>query len=251
MQAVNAYEIEAKWPFKNLPKDKETGYKGLFAPDNGVINVQLLLRTLHRLAKDYGAHTRQQVEVTKLTPTEDGELWTVEGIQSNDNKIEFTGRKIAITGGAYVNKLLQESFDLILDLDIWEMTACYWNVNSGPKGTIFPSKAVQSKMINLLMLSPGMWFLFAPDKVGEDGKTTRSQLMYGFPALEWGPPNVARISVDAATNRIRDPKERRSNVINADDIKDVQDWIKEYVRGVDPTVPASSLTCLQTNVYGK
>lgn len=94
-----------------------------------------------------------------------------------------------------------------------------------------------------------MWFLFAPDKVV--GKENRSQLMYGFPALEWGPPNVVRIAVDAATNQIRDPRERQSSVINAADVKDVQDWIREHVVGVDATVPASSLTCLQTNVYGE
>lgn len=95
-----------------------------------------------------------------------------------------------------------------------------------------------------------MWFQFAPDKKAEDG-SNRSQLMYGFPTLEWGPPNVTRIAVDAATNRIDDPRKRKSNVISPEDTLDVQEWIKEHVVGVDSTVPASSLTCLQTNVYGK
>ncbi|KAI0908758.1 hypothetical protein F4823DRAFT_477945 [Ustulina deusta] len=43
-------EIENRYPFKDLPSE----WIGLYAPDNGIINVQLLLRTLLSLAKDYG-----------------------------------------------------------------------------------------------------------------------------------------------------------------------------------------------------
>lgn len=89
-----------------------------------------------------------------------------------------------------------------------------------------------------------MWFQFAPDKNG------RSQLFYGFPTLPWGPPNITRIAVDAATSRISDPSERRTNVVNPDDIQDTQDFIKEHLVGVDSTVPALTSTCLQTNVFG-
>jgi sarcosine oxidase / L-pipecolate oxidase len=90
-----------------------------------------------------------------------------------------------------------------------------------------------------------MWFLFAPDK-----PNNQSQLFYGFPALPWGPSNVVRIAVDAATRRIKDPNDRQTNVINPDDIQNCQEFIAEHVSGVDPTVPAYSLTCLMTNVFG-
>jgi sarcosine oxidase/L-pipecolate oxidase len=116
-----------------------------------------------------------------------------------------------------------------LDLDIWEMTATYFGVNAGPGGTVFPS----------------MWFQFAED---EDNQ---SRLFYGFPVLPWGPPNLARISVDAATRQIKDPEERQTNVINPQDVANVQKFIEERVVGVDHTVPAYSLTCLQTNVFGE
>ena len=90
-----------------------------------------------------------------------------------------------------------------------------------------------------------MWFQFAPDKNG------RSQLFYGFPTVPWGPANVVRIAVNAASRRIKDPDERSTNVVNPDDIRDAQDFVRDSVVGVDPTVPASTLTCLQTNVFGK
>ena len=93
-------------------------------------------------------------------------------------------------------------------------------------------------------MSIGMWFQFAPDKNG------RSQLFYGFPTVPWGPPNVTRIAVDAATRRIKDPSERLTNVVNPDDIRDTQDFIRQHVVGVDSTVPAFTLSCLQTNVFG-
>lgn len=89
-----------------------------------------------------------------------------------------------------------------------------------------------------------MWFQFAPDQ------DNRSQLFYGFPTVPWGPPNVARIAVDAATRRIKDPSERLANVVNPEDIRDTQNFIKKHVVGVDSTVPAFTLTCLQTNVFG-
>lgn len=89
-----------------------------------------------------------------------------------------------------------------------------------------------------------MWFQFAPDKAG------RSQLFYGFPTLSWGPNNVTRIAVDAATRRIKDPAERLTSVVNPEDIRDTQEFIKKHVVGVDSTVPAFTLSCLQTNVFG-
>ena len=94
-----------------------------------------------------------------------------------------------------------------------------------------------------------MWFQFAND-VTVGGKT-RSQLFYGFPAVPWGPPNLARISLDAASNRIADPDDRQSTVISAEDVANTQEFVQKHCRGVDATVPATSVVCLQTNVYGE
>lgn len=143
-------QIEKKWPFKNLPrKEGDEEWQGIFAPDNGVINVQLLLRTLSRLANHYGAHSRQQIQVTKLIPAKkDGKsIWTVKGNQTGKGEVDFMGRKIAITAGAYVNQILEPSFNLSLDLDIWEMTASYWNVSAGPNGTVFPSMKLPKSVL--------------------------------------------------------------------------------------------------------
>ncbi|KAI0447286.1 hypothetical protein F4803DRAFT_575455 [Xylaria telfairii] len=207
---LSAKDIEDRYPFKDLPKE----WIGLHAPDNGIINVQLLLRTLLSLAKDYGAQAKQHTD-------------EVQTIRHDKDVAVFKAKKIVIASGSYVNHVLKPSFGISLDLDIWEMVASYFNCNAGPSGTIFPS----------------MWFQFAPDKEG------RSQLFYGFPTLPWGPSNVARIAVDAATRRIKDPADRLTSVVNPEDIRDTQDFIKKHVVGVDSTVPAFTLSCLQTNVF--
>ncbi|KAK0672656.1 putative peroxisomal sarcosine oxidase [Cercophora samala] len=223
-QELTAKEIEERYPFKDLPPE----WIGLFAPDNGVINVQLLLRSLLSLAKDYGAEAKQHTRVERIVPsTDDKTIWEVHAIRHDTDPALFRAKKIVIASGGYVNHVLRPSFGISLDLDIWEMVASYFNTNPGPNGTIFPS----------------MWFQFAPDK------NKRSQLFYGFPTVPWGPPNVTRIAVDAATRRIKDPSQRLTNVVNPADIRDTQEFIKKHVVGVDATVPAFTLSCLQTNVF--
>ncbi|MCJ1393281.1 hypothetical protein MMC18_006153 [Xylographa bjoerkii] len=219
-------QIEERYPFINLPEN----WQGLYAPDNGCINVPQLCRSLYRLAQDYGAHTHQYVSVTKIKPIkkDDRQLWEVTGTKHGSSDISYIADKIVIACGAYVNDVVYPSFHFHLNLIIWEMVATYFSMNAGPKGTILRS----------------MWFHFA-----KDDARRRSQLFYGFPALPWGPPNVARIAVDAATNHINDPKKRKNSVINADDIDDTRQFIQKHVVGVDPTVPAFSLSCLQTNVF--
>lgn len=135
---VSAKDIEDRFPFKNLPSE----WVGLFAPDNGVINVQLLLRTLLRIAKDYGAVAKQHTRVVHISPPEMidvSTIWKLDAIYHEDQPITYRAKKIIITAGAYVNQVLQPSFGISLDLDIWEMVASYFNSNAGPRGTIFPS----------------------------------------------------------------------------------------------------------------
>lgn len=134
-------EIEQQYPFKNLRSD----YEGVFAPDNGVINVPLMLRTLSRLARDYGAVAQQNIEVKKLIPEKDEagqKIWKVRAVRQEKDDVEFFGRKIIVTAGAYTNHVTVPSFKMRLKLDIWEMTASYFSMNAGPNGTIFPSKFI-------------------------------------------------------------------------------------------------------------
>jgi sarcosine oxidase/L-pipecolate oxidase len=118
------------------------GWLGLFAPDNGIINVPLMLRTLYRLAQTYGAGLLQNTDVKVIKPSSipKSKAWEVHAVTTTGVATHFLCDKIIITSGAYTNQVLTPSFDCHLDLAIWEMVASYWSVNPGPRGTIFPSK---------------------------------------------------------------------------------------------------------------
>jgi sarcosine oxidase / L-pipecolate oxidase len=113
-------------------------WEGVLAPDNGIIDVQLLVRTLLRLARDYGARAQQNVDLKSMPfgKHQGQEVWILKAAKAGSSSV---GKKIVITPGAYANHILQPSFEFSLDLDIWEMVATYFNINAGPQASIFPS----------------------------------------------------------------------------------------------------------------
>lgn len=118
-------EIQENFPFQNLP-DK---WIGIDMPDNGCINVPLLLRTLYRLCEAWNVRLSQYSTVTQIIPSITGlGDWVVKGTQKNPSGVtesEFTyfTDKIIITPGAYVNHVLRPSFGFSLDINIWEMVS--------------------------------------------------------------------------------------------------------------------------------
>jgi sarcosine oxidase/L-pipecolate oxidase len=128
--AVTKNEIEAEHPFRNLPEK----YKGLYAPDDGVINLPLLLRTLYRLAGSKGARLEQGTAVKSLEPAgADKSSWHLH-VHRDGHDITYNAKKIIITSGAYVNHILHPSFGIKLRLDIWEMVASYFSVKKEKDG---------------------------------------------------------------------------------------------------------------------
>ncbi|KAI0338507.1 FAD/NAD(P)-binding domain-containing protein [Trametopsis cervina] len=229
---LNRDDIQEQYPFQNLPE----GWEGLDMPDNGCINVPLLLRTLHRLCTARGVDLFEYATVGQIAadtsngyPSANwvvrGEIRDPRGVSAQARKFSFRTDKIAITAGAYVNHVLYPSFGFTLDLSIWEMVYAYYTLD--PR-----------------IQFPKMWFQFE-----EDASDGTSNLFYGFPALPWGPPNLCRIAVDAATNIIADPSQRSPSVIPSPDLANTRAWVSEHVLGVGPDVlPALAGTCLQTNV---
>ncbi|OCH90039.1 FAD/NAD(P)-binding domain-containing protein [Obba rivulosa] len=225
-------DIEAQNPFQNLPDD----WVGLDMPDNGVINVTLLTRTLFRLCEQLGVKLLQYAYVNSVTPCiSDPSLWLVGGLLGSDkgasaapNQFTFGAHKIAITCGAYVNHILYPSFCFSLNLQIWEMVFEYYSIDP-------------------TISFPKMWFQFAQDT---SATTPASNLFYGFPSVPWGPPNLARIAVDSATRTISDPSERSHSDIPSADLEHTRQWVRSHVRGcsADP-VPVFAGVGLQTNVY--
>lgn len=153
---MNADEIEDRYPFKDLLAN----WAGLYAPDNGIINVQLLLRTLLRLAKGYGAEARQHTHVKHIRPSEsDSSIWEVYTTPYNTDVAIVNAKKIILASGSYINHVLKSSFGISLDLDIWEMVASYFNCNAGPGGTIFPSTHPHPTSSNITIIIANTTYL--------------------------------------------------------------------------------------------
>ncbi|MEG5048412.1 FAD-dependent oxidoreductase [Microcoleus sp. B4-C1] len=217
---LTAQKIMEEYPFRNLPSN----FIGLFAPDNGCINVPLVLRSLYRLALVYGAKIVSHTSVKELAVQEES-VTVVATLNSNLEIEKFHAKKCIITAGAYTNDIL-ESVGLSIELKIWEMVYEYYATNPSPNGTLFPS----------------MWFQFKED-TGKD--PPKSNLFYGFPSVPWAPPNLCRIAVDNAVNIIANPKDRRI-VPSENDLTITAEFVKHHCIGVDDR-PNYCGTCLQTN----
>jgi sarcosine oxidase/L-pipecolate oxidase len=217
-EILNVAQIMQRYPFRGLPGN----FIGVFAPENGCINVPLLLRTLYRLAQSYGAKLQAHAEVKDFKVAESGVTITFD-----NGEIEtVSASKCIVAPGAYINDVLG-GVGIQIDLNIWEMVYEYYATDPGPQGTLFPS----------------MWFQFLGPTGGDPAK---SNLFYGFPTVPWGPPNVARIAVDNAVNIITNPAERKI-VPAANDLQITADFVARHCIGTDDR-PNYAGTCLQTNV---
>ncbi|KAF8593828.1 FAD/NAD(P)-binding domain-containing protein [Ceratobasidium sp. AG-I] len=226
-------QLEEGFPFKELPEN----WEAMDMPDNGCINVTLLLRKLYDMSKALGVDLVQYADVKKISPDPSAEdKWLVSGLlgSSKGDSIapeifEVSTTKIAITPGAYVNHVLWPSFGFKLDINIWEMVSAYYAID--PKVEF-----------------PKMWFQFANDSTNAAGKVV-SNLFYGFPSVPWGIPNVARIAVDAPRRIISDPDHRSPSGVDAEDLEHTRQFVIKHIVGAGPNpTPVFTNECLQTNV---
>jgi len=218
-EQLTAKQIMERYPFRKLPKT----FEGVFAYDNGCINVPLLLRTLYRLATAHGAVVETHAEVDGIEVHADE---VTASYKKDGRKKEVRADRAIVTAGAYTNHVIA-SLKLELALEIWEMVYEYYSTDPGPDGTLFPS----------------MWFQFQNPT---DGDPAKSNLFYGFPSVPWAPPNLARIAVDNAVRVITDPVERKISP-SPNDLSITAEWVGKHCIGVD-NWPNYAGSCLQTNV---
>jgi sarcosine oxidase / L-pipecolate oxidase len=214
---LDAKQIMGQYPFRNLP----SSFIGVFASDNGCINVPQVLRSLYYLASGRGVTLRSNTAVREITLHDDS-VTIHAGLGATES---VTARRCILTAGAYTNHVLK-SLGLQLELSIWEMVYEYYAAAPGPDGALFPS----------------MWFQF----VDPSGEPAQSNLFYGFPSVPWCPPNLVRIAVDDAVNIIKDPNDRQF-APSAHDLAITSAFVGSHCVGVDVR-PNYSGTCLQTNV---
>ncbi|KAM9957008.1 hypothetical protein ACTFIR_003745 [Dictyostelium discoideum] len=227
-KVLTAQEIMEEYPFRNIPSN----HQGVFAPDNGVINLPLVLRSLYKLCLQYGCKMVSHAEVKLIknlsTTMVEIEVEHTDVDQKTKQSFKVKSKKAAITSNSFCNHIIKPSFGWELDMTIWEMTSSYFVAKPGPNATVFKS----------------MWFNFQNDT---DNDPTKSNLYYGFPAVPWMTDNHCRIALDAALRQIKDPNDRHDGV-ETHDVNRTRDWVREHIPGVDDT-PLFNVSALMANVY--
>ncbi len=201
---LNAKDIEARFPFKNIPER----YNGFFQEDGGIINLEATLKALFNIADNASnVDLREYHEVTDIISKPNGEI----EVYSSQEK--FIAEKLIITPGAYVNDILKH-FGLSVNVDIWEMSSAYYKKKEAVK---FPT-----------------WFVFQ--------KPQNTSLFYGFPEEDWANPGYIRVAPDIPDRVIRNPKER-TNVPSEKSLELNSAWVRDHMVGLEDT-PEYTATCL-------
>ncbi|KAI5460638.1 hypothetical protein BGZ63DRAFT_387558 [Mariannaea sp. PMI_226] len=219
---LTAAEIEHDYPFKNL----DPQWVGLFAPDNGIINVQLLVRTLYLLAKNLGAQAEQHTQVKKIRPSHNNNSnWEID-VTTYGRRATYFTKKIIITSGAGINSILRPSFGISLDLETRQIVTTYFNADKTADGTVFPSTWLHPNLV----------------------ANKRPLVLYGMPPLPWGPPDIERVVVEG-TQTIDKPNTIQARGPISREIEDANKFIRDHITGIDDTIPPSTMSRSKPNLF--
>ncbi|KAI5462015.1 hypothetical protein BGZ63DRAFT_442909 [Mariannaea sp. PMI_226] len=219
---LTAAEIERDYPFKNLDPE----WAGLLAPNNGMINVQLLVRTLYVLAKNLGAQAEQHTQVERIRPSHSKDSnWEID-VKTYGRAATYFTKKIIITSGAGINSILGPSFGISLDLETRQIATTYFNVDKLANGTAFPRTWLHQSLLG----------------------NGRSLIFYGLPPLPWGPPDVERVVVEG-TQKIDNPNVNQGRFPISQEIKDANKFMQDHITGVDHTLPPSMMSYRKPNLF--
>jgi sarcosine oxidase/sarcosine oxidase/L-pipecolate oxidase len=128
----------------------------------------------------------------------------------------FAGNKLVIAPGPYV--------DSVINLLGFTIAATYWNMSSAYFRISDPKLKLPT------------WFVFQ-NPIEKNGNQ-----FYGFPAVDWDYPGYIRVAPDFVMSPISDPS-KRTSVPNSQELGYTSDWVRNHMRGLDPT-PAFTSTCL-------
>jgi len=208
--------VEQKLGMTNL--SDIPNFVAVYAPTNGVINVQLTLRAMHDLAAKHGAHLKSHTVVENIKVDKSSQIVTVHA-----NHGIFKAKKVVLTLGAFTNDLLKPCFDMEINMEIWEMIYAYYKMD-----------AKRSPL-------PCLWFQL------RESRERLSNLYYGIPPVPWGIVDHARIAVDYSTNFYHNfvPKQRPNSATEAD-LAMTREFIEKHIPGCEG-YPAFQGSCLAPN----
>lgn len=203
---LNAKEIEARFPFKNIPDN----YSGFFQKDGGIINFEATQAALLAICK-----AAKNIDLLEHTPVTNVQSLKNGNLIISARQQDFCCTKLVITPGAYVNDILKH-FDLSIAIDIWEMSSAYYKKTAD--------------------IQLPTWFVFQ--------KPQDTSLFYGFPEENWAHPGYIRVAPDIPDRILQNPADRspfpskKSLALN-------ETWVENHMIGLNP-VSEFTATCLIT-----
>ena len=195
--------------FRSLPDN----YVGLSQKSGASIVVKQSLATFAELAAQKGAQLLTHC-AAKVRPVQSSSGGGEDGYCIDTAQGTFIAKHLILAPGAWSNNVLQ-SFGLQLDLTIWQMTVCYFDVDAS--------------------LPWPMWYEFGP---AADGRG----LYYGFPPLER--PGSIKVSADFTNNTFKDPSQCTYQPDPAI-LAQMSSLVAQRFNGIN-AMPQVPMTCLYT-----
>jgi glycine/D-amino acid oxidase-like deaminating enzyme len=193
---LTAKEIEARYPFAELP----TAFEGFYQGDGGMIDVQATKWVLHGLATAAGAQVRTGERVHEIAPDSTGVT-----LRSTHSTVR--AEHVVVAAGPFSQPLL-EPLGVRLDLELFQLNFASFRLRD--PGTDLPT-----------------WFAF--QKATEEDVN----LFYGFGRNPWSGSDLVRAGPSFEDDHVADPYHLR-DAPHQRHIERVAGWLSRHLPAVDP-----------------
>jgi sarcosine oxidase len=205
---LTAKEIEARYPFTELPSH----FEGFYQAEGGMIDVQATRWALHGLAAAAGVKIRAGQRVYEVAP--DGT-----GVTVRTASDVVRAEHVVLAAGAFTPRLL-EPLGVRMELDMFELTFASFRLRD-------PDSDLPT------------WFAF------QQPTDSDVNLFYGFGRNPWSGSDLVRAGPSFEDDRVTDPYQAR-HTAHERHVKRAVQWIGRHLPALDPRPrhPRSALAAL-------
>ncbi len=166
-ERLDSHGLAARFPvFQDMPAQ----FEGLFEAGSGFVYADRACRAFRECAEQHGAVFRTGARVSRVQASAESVSILTEGGET------LTGRRAILCPGAWANDLLEPSFGIRLNVELWHMVWAHYRVDPAWEKD-YPQ-----------------WFCFSSLPEGQNDPDDHG-LYYGFPSLQDGQCRI-KVGVD-------------------------------------------------------
>lgn len=196
VETLDADAINARWPEITAPEN----YIGVFEPDAGVLKSEIAVKAYIHLAKRGGCTLQFNCRVTEIRHSETGVI-----VVTEDG--EYHGRKLLVSAGTWVTKLLPK----LPVTPVRKIFAWYQANNSYSENNKFP---------------------------GFVAETPNGDFYYGFPAEN----NELKLGKHNGGQNINSPEQRKPFGAIVSDDSELLPFLREFLPGIGACLHGAACT---------